>query len=161
MHARAAALIDQLQLLPHPEGGFYREVYRSSSRVRADDGRTPRAAVTCIYFLLHDGQHSRWHSVQSDELWHFVEGDALDLFLAPSSPTHIDCVHVSPPEGAGQALQVVPAGWWQAARSAGAYSLVACTVAPGFEFADFSFLRDDPPRLALLERLDSALAKLV
>jgi predicted cupin superfamily sugar epimerase len=161
MHARASALIDQLQLSPHPEGGFYREIHRSSSRVRAEDGRPSRASVTSIYFLLTDGQYSRWHRVQSDELWHFVEGDALDLFLAPPSPTHVDRLAVSSPRAEGRPLHVVPAGWWQAARSTGAYSLVVCTVAPGFEFADFSFLADDPACVEILRGANGDLLTLL
>jgi predicted cupin superfamily sugar epimerase len=150
MQPRARQLIDDLRLQPHPEGGYFREIHRSFARVRPDDGRSERAAVTSIYFLLVAGQHSRWHRVRSDELWHFYEGDALELLLAPPA---IDRVHkfvVSSPEGPGQALQVAPADWWQAARSRGAYSLVGCTVAPGFEYADFAFLRDDPGRVGLL-----------
>jgi predicted cupin superfamily sugar epimerase len=153
MHPRARQLIDDLRLQPHPEGGYFREIHRSSARVRPDDERPDRAAVTSIYFLLVGGQHSRWHRVRSDELWHFYEGDALDLLLAPPAITQVDVLVVSPSTGPGQAIQVAPADWWQAARSRGAYSLVGCTVAPGFEYADFAFLRDDPDRVALLAAL--------
>jgi predicted cupin superfamily sugar epimerase len=150
MQPRARQLIDDLRLQPHPEGGYFREIHRSLARVRTDDGRAERAAVTSIYFLLVAGQHSRWHRVRSDELWHFYEGDALDLLLAPPDITIVDEVSVSPLGGPGKPIQVAPADWWQAARSRGDYSLVGCTVAPGFEYADFAFLRDDPKRLALL-----------
>jgi predicted cupin superfamily sugar epimerase len=153
MHPRARQLIDDLRLQPHPEGGYFREIHRSSARVRPDDERPDRAAVTSIYFLLVAGQHSRWHRVRSDELWHFYEGEALDLLLAPPTLTEVDVRAVSTPSGPGQSMQVAPADWWQAARSRGAYSLVGCTVAPGFEYADFAFLRDDPDRVALLAAL--------
>jgi hypothetical protein len=155
MHPRARQLIDDLRLQPHPEGGYFREIHRSSARVRPHDERPDRAAVTSIYFLLVGGQHSRWHRVRSDELWHFYEGDALDLLLAPPALTEVDVLVVSTLAGPGQSMQVAPADWWQAARSRGAYSLVGCTVAPGFEYADFAFLRDDPDRLALLAALGS------
>ena len=153
MHPRARQLIDDLRLQPHPEGGYFREIHRSSARVHPDDERPDRAAVTSIYFLLVGGQHSRWHRVRSDELWHFYEGDALDLLLAAPTLAKVDVLVVSPPAGPGQSMQVAPADWWQAARSRGAYSLVGCTVAPGFEYADFAFLRDDPDRVALLAAL--------
>ena len=153
MHPRARQLIDDLCLQPHPEGGYFREIHRSSARVHPGDERPDRAAVTSIYFLLVGGQHSRWHRVRSDELWHFYEGDALDLLLAPPAITQVDVLVVSPSTGPGQSIQVAPADWWQAARSRGAYSLVGCTVAPGFEYADFAFLRDDPDRVALLAAL--------
>src|SRR6185295_19426161 len=79
MHDRAAELISALGLEPHPEGGFYREVHRSASRVTTGDARGERAALTTIYFLLPAGSQSRWHQVDSDEVWHFYEGDPLAL----------------------------------------------------------------------------------
>src|SRR5579862_1795835 len=79
LHPRAASLIAELGLLPHPEGGYYRELFRSGEPVRPADGRGDRAALTTIYFLLASGQHSRWHRVASDEAWHHYEGDALEL----------------------------------------------------------------------------------
>src|SRR5215207_4591806 len=85
MHPRAAHLIAALDLRPHPEGGFYREVYRSADRVTLADARGERAALTTIYFLLPAGSHSRWHVVASDEVWHLYEGDGLELLeLDPS-----------------------------------------------------------------------------
>ena len=150
MQPRARQLIDDLRLEPHPEGGYFREIHRSLARIRPDDGRAERAAVTSIYFLLVAGQHSRWHRVRSDELWHFYEGDALELLLAPPAITRVTELVVSPLEGPGQPIQDALADWWQASRSRGAFSLVGCTVAPGFEYADFTFLREDPDRVALL-----------
>src|SRR5689334_19938022 len=79
MHPRASELIERLGLRPHPEGGFYRELFRSARRVQPYDARPPRTALTLIYFLLADGGHSRWHRVKSDEAWSWVEGDALEL----------------------------------------------------------------------------------
>ena len=79
MHARAAELIAQLSLQPHPEGGYYREVFRSAGVVTPADGRGARAALTTIYFLLPAGAASRWHRVTSDEVWHFYEGDPIEL----------------------------------------------------------------------------------
>src|SRR3970040_204526 len=79
MHSRAAELIRTLALRPHPEGGHYGEVFRSSRRVRALDRDVDRAALTTIYFLLTAGEHSRWHRVRADEAWHWCEGDPLEL----------------------------------------------------------------------------------
>ena len=142
MHARAAELISSLGLSPHPEGGYFRELYRSTSRVRPLDGRTERAALTTIYFLLPGGDVSRWHRVASDEVWHHYEGDALDLFIADAAFEQVTRHVIGPVQNHLQPEHVVQAGGWQAARSSGAYTLVGCTVGPGFEFADFEMLRD-------------------
>ena len=160
MDARARALIERLRLEPHPEGGIYREIHRSAGTVRPGDDRPARAAVTSIYFLLAAGQHSRWHRVRSDEVWHFCEGDPLELLAGRPSFDWVERLVVSASTGPGEPVRVVPAGWWQAARPLGAYSLAGCTVAPGFEFADFSFLRDDAGALRALERLEPGLAGL-
>lgn len=127
MIERARQLIDTLALEPHPEGGWYRQVFKSAERVtRHADGAT-RTALTTIYFLLAEGTYSAWHRVQSDEVWHWYEGDALEL-LTPDSVTRLDADH---------RVHVIPATVWQAARPLGAYALVGCTVGPGFEFGDF------------------------
>jgi predicted cupin superfamily sugar epimerase len=137
-----AELVSRLALQPHPEGGWYREIYRSPTRV--DTARGPRSALTTIYYLLEQNQLSRWHVVQADELWHFYAGSPLELLeYVPTSRklTRHVLGHVG--EGA-TSVAVIPTGVWQAARSLGEYSLVGCTVAPGFEFADFQFISDLP-----------------
>ena len=160
MTRQASAVIEALRLEPHPEGGYFREVYRSGSTVHPDDGRSRRAAVTTIFFLLAAGQHSRWHRVGSDEIWHFYEGDPLALHVGPPSLEQVAGVTLSGRDGPGRLVHTVPAGWWQAAQPLGAYSLVGCTVAPGFEFADFTFLRDDAQALKALQGLSPGLAPL-
>lgn len=137
-------LIDSLGLVPHPEGGWYREIYRSPSVV--DTPRGPRAALTTIHYLLEAGRFSRWHVVESDEVWHFEGGDALEL-IAYVPATGVSCRHVLGHAGA-EPVAVVPAGVWQAARPLGAYALVGCTVAPGFDFADFRFVAALPDHAA-------------
>jgi predicted cupin superfamily sugar epimerase len=161
MDARARAHIDRLGLQPHPEGGYFHQVYRSGSTVQPADDRPPRAAVTTIYFLLTSGQHSRWHRVGSDEVWHFYEGTSLELYVAPPSLDRVERVTLSGSDGPGRFVHVVPAGWWQAAQPLGEYTLVGCTVAPGFEYDDYSFLGDDAEALKNLQGLDTDLKDLI
>jgi predicted cupin superfamily sugar epimerase len=161
MHPRAALLIDQLEMQPHPEGGFYRELYRSALRVQPEDGRPARAALTTIYFLLPEDAHSKWHRVASDEVWHLYEGGPLELLQASPDGATIDRILLGQATSlAAGPVHVVPAGYWQAARSRRPYALVGCTVGPGFDFADFSFLRDAAEPLARLRAIDPALADL-
>lgn len=143
MDDRATHLIDTLDLIAHPEGGHYREVYRSPDRVMATS-RGERPAVTTIYFLLAAGECSRWHVVQSDEIWHYYEGDPLELVTLDPDHSEIQRVMLGPLDPGREPVQVVPAGYWQAARPTGAYTLVGCSVGPGFEFADFQLMRDEP-----------------
>jgi len=149
MASRAQELIDSLDLAPHPEGGFYRQVYRSPHAVQPDDGRDRRSALTAIYFLLPAGEKSRWHRVRSDEIWTHLEGSPVTLHLfdgTRASSIVVDRMHV------------VGADVWQAAEPSGDYALVACFVAPGFEFADFSMMSDEPDAIA---RLPQELRRLV
>jgi predicted cupin superfamily sugar epimerase len=142
MHPRARQLIEQLQLQPHPEGGFYREIHRSAAFVQPLDGRDRRNALTTIYFLLPAGAHSRWHRVGSDEVWHLYEGGPLELLIADPDAASFESIVLTQASRQAGPVHTVPAGWWQAARPLGDYALTGCTVGPGFEFADFSFLRD-------------------
>jgi uncharacterized protein len=143
MHPRAAELIATLDLRPHPEGGFYRQIFRSAVQVTPMDQRGPRAALTTIYFLLPAGSFSRWHQVASDEVWHLYEG-GLELFELSESG-QIAVRHRLGPVGNGTDAPVctISAGIWQAARPLGDYAFVGCTVGPGFDFADFRLLADD------------------
>lgn len=160
MHPDAAALIERLRLSPHPEGGYYRQIFRSAASVQPADARPPRAALTTIYFLLPEGEHSRWHRVASDEVWHLYEGGPLELFQAAADLSTITPIVLGPARSTDGPVHTVPAGCWQAARARGPYALAGCTVGPGFEFADFSFLRDAPDDLARLTALDPVLAAL-
>lgn len=140
--ARAQALIKRLHLIPHPEGGFYREIYRSTKQVPT--ARGVRAAVTGIYFLLLRGQKSLWHRVQSDEIWHYYEGAALRLIEMDAKLTKVTEHRLGPERGGSRQVVTIAANHWQAAQSRGDFTLVGCTVAPGFDFSDFTLLRDDP-----------------
>jgi predicted cupin superfamily sugar epimerase len=162
MHARAEELVATLGLIPHPEGGYYREVYRSDANVQPLDARTARSALTTIYFLLPAGEVSRWHRVSSDEVWHFYEGAPLELLTADRAFATLTRHRLGPvDEGVQQPVYVVKADDWQAARSTGDYTLVGCTVGPGFEFADFELLRDLSDVAAAVIRRDDGTAQFV
>ena len=133
----AAEIIARLQLTPHPEGGHFRETFRDS-RCDADG----RSASTAIYFLLARGERSHWHRVDAAEVWHYYAGDTLTLQIADESGART--VRLGPDVAAGDVPQVVvPAHAWQAAESNGDWTLVGCTVAPGFEFAHFELAPRD------------------
>lgn len=140
MDPRAEALVRDLALVPHPEGGHYRELFRSPARVSTSDGRGERDALTAIHFLLVENGPSRWHRVRSDEAWCFGEGAPIELLVVDERFVHGRVVRLGPASKESEPVHVVPAGWWQAARTTGAYSLAACIVGPGFEFADFELL---------------------
>lgn len=144
MDRRAAQLIADLALAPHPEGGYYRQIYRSTSTVLPGDGRPARASLTTIYFLLPAGEVSRWHVVASDEVWHYYEGAPLELLTADRDFDLVTRHQLGLPGDGRQPAHVVAAHDWQAARSTGPYTLVGCTVGPGFEFDDFTMLADRP-----------------
>ena len=160
--SRADELIALLDLRPHPEGGFFREVFRSASQVTTADPRSARAALTTIYFLLPGGTHSRWHQVDSDEVWHFYEGDPLELLELDPAGRSLELHRLGPVDGTGQRpVHTIPAGAWQAARPRGAYTLLGCTVGPGFDFADFRMLADDHALADVVRRTWPMVASLV
>jgi len=161
MHPRASTLIQLLDLAPHPEGGYYRQLYRSSQVVQADESQLRRAAITTIYYLLAAGQYGRWHRVTSDEIWHYYEGDPLELIWLNPDRSAVQHRLLGPATGECRPVQVVPAGCWQAARPLGEYTLVGCSVAPGFEFEDFRLLADDPEESARIRARFPELAILI
>jgi predicted cupin superfamily sugar epimerase len=130
----ATELIDFYKLQPHPEGGWYREVYRSDRTIGILPGYPgERTALTAIYFLLAAGEFSAFHRVRSEEAWVHLAGAPLELVLLEEEPRIIPLALA----GYGEPLAVVPPRALQAARSLGEYTLAACLVAPGFDFADF------------------------
>lgn len=143
---QARALIEKLDLRAHPEGGSYREIYRSSEQVQT--ARGIRCAITSIYYLLERNQLSRWHVVQADEIWHFYEGSPLELLAYDPEPRAL-VRYVLGSIGEGQErVAIIRKGIWQAARSLGDYSLVGCNVGPGFDFQDFGLVADLSGHLA-------------
>jgi predicted cupin superfamily sugar epimerase len=145
----ADAVVRRLGLVPHPEGGFYRETYRSTLVIELPDGRR-RAASTAIHYLLPPDRWSAWHRVASDEVWHHYDGGALQLHLLGIGTRRL---------WAGDPQAVVPAGVWQAAEPEDEAVLCGCTVSPGFDFADFALGRMEelvaayPADEALIRRL--------
>ena len=161
MTDRADTLIAALQLQPHPEGGHYREIWRAAQTVLPHDGRSERVALTSIDFLLRRGQFSAWHRVASDEVWHLLEGGPLRLWLMPPTLDRLTPIELAPVSATARPRHTVPAHWWQAAEPLGDYAYTAATVGPGFEFADFAFLRDDEAGRAALARLDASVLRLL
>jgi predicted cupin superfamily sugar epimerase len=126
------AVIEQLGLVPHPEGGHFRETWRH------DPGDGTRGAGSAIYYLLAAGERSHWHRVDADELWLFHGGDPLRLDVAASQAGPVESGVLGADLAAGQEPQRrVPVGWWQAAEPLGAWTLVSCTVSPAFEVDGF------------------------
>ncbi len=160
----AEELIKQLGLVKHPEGGWYRETYRSGEVIpgaalpaRFAGGRS---VCTAIYFLLQSGDISALHRIRSDELWHFYSGNSLTVHvITPDGEYYL--LNLGPDITAGESYQsVVPAGCWFGAEVSGeGYSLVGCTVAPGFDFSDFemgngtTLLEQYPDRAEIILRL--------
>ena len=132
MTPEAAAIIERLQLKPHPEGGHYAETYR---HLPSEGGR---GALTAIYYLLAAGEESRWHRVKdATELWLHHAGSAVELRLSADGKRQ-DVIRLGPDLARGEQPQaVVPANCWQSAKPLGAWVLVTCAVAPAFEFSSF------------------------
>lgn len=133
-----AEIIRLLDLKPHPEGGHFRETFRDPGTIGT------RAASTAIYFLLARGERSHWHRVDAVEVWHYYAGAPLVLEMATDESGPIRRMKLGPDIAMGERPQgVVPAGHWQAAESLGDWTLVGCTVAPGFEFSSFEMAPKD------------------
>lgn len=153
--------IQKLKLDPHPEGGYYRQTYKSDLQISAASLPGPHAASTAIYFLLEAEDFSAFHRLRSDELWHFYAGSPLLVHVIDRAGAY-STLHLGNDPDAGQVFQaVVPAGHWFASHVADwkSWALVGCTVAPGFEFADFEIAeraeltRQHPQHESMIRRL--------
>lgn len=134
----AARIIRQLNLAPHPEGGHYRQTWQAA----ASDGG--RSTGTCIYFLLQQGELSHWHRVDAVEIWHFYSGAPLVLSVAETAQGPRRDTVLGPDPTVRQHPQlIVPQGHWQSASTTGDYTLVGCTVSPGFQFSGFTLAVPD------------------
>lgn len=127
----ADEIIATLHLEPHPEGGHYRQTW-------IDEATPGRPTGTCIYFLLKQGETSHWHKVDATEIWHYHAGAPLLLSLAASEAGPATDHLLTPDLTQGRPQLIVPKGHWQMARPTGAYTLVSCTVSPGFRFEGFT-----------------------
>jgi predicted cupin superfamily sugar epimerase len=158
-------LIAQFELIPHPEGGYYKETYRSAEIITEDalPARFPgdRSFSTAIYFLLEKGDFSAFHRIKSDECWHFYAGNALNIYVLHLDG-NLEIIHLGNDLSKGERFQyVVPAGCWFASAPAEdiAFSFVGCTVAPGFNFSDFEMAKADelinsyPQHISVIKRL--------
>jgi uncharacterized protein len=155
-------LIRRFDLQPHPEGGFFRETYRSTAQVTRAGSEETRAASTAIYYLLCDGAHSAWHRIRSDEVWHFYAGAPLLVHVLDAAGERVTHRLGNPLTHPGTVFQaVIPAGLWFAAECEDptTFALVGCTVAPGFEFSEFELagveglLRAYPAQAGWIARL--------
>ena len=165
MNQQVQQLIDRYKLEPHPEGGFFRETYRSSEYFSAtalpDRYGADRSFSTAIYYLLPEGAQSRLHRLKSDEFWHFYLGGPLELIqISPDGA--VEEIALGHDISSGQQLQhLVPAGYWFGAQpmSESDFSFVGCTVSPGFDFSDFEMGDRDrliklfPAARTVIERL--------
>ncbi|MFD1341861.1 cupin domain-containing protein [Litorisediminicola beolgyonensis] len=129
----ADEIIAHLSLAPHPEGGHYRQTWE------AEAAPGERSAGTCIYFLLTSGERSHWHKVDAAEIWHFYAGAPLRLSLSETKAGPREDRVLGPALNRGEVPQlIVPEGYWQAAECLGDWTLVGCTVSPGFRFDGFT-----------------------
>lgn len=158
-------LITTYELLPHPEGGYFKETYRSTGSIAADalpaEFGGERNYSTAIYFLLEQGNFSAFHRIQSDELWHFYTGGPLHVYVIDGAGA-LEIIRLGNNPANGEVFQaVVPAGSWFASETAPGtdFSFVGCTVSPGFDFADFELAQANelaaiyPQHAALVNRL--------
>ncbi len=158
--------IQKLKLQPHPEGGWFKETYRSPERVVAEalPGRFTgkRNFSTAIYYLLEKGDFSAFHRIKSDEIWHFYDGDSLEIIEINSSGEKITHYLGLDTESNSAPQVIISAGSWFAARPLGLYTLAGCTVSPGFDFNDFEMasktelLKQFPQHQGILGKLCEA-----
>jgi len=130
----ADIIVSLLKLVPHPEGGVFRETYRAASAITGTNGRS---VCTAIYYMLREGEQSEWHRVAQDEIYHFYAGHALELLLISPEGEFKRRVLGSNLQAGEEPQIVIPAYYWQCSRSTGAFTLMGCTVAPGFLYEDF------------------------
>jgi len=135
-------------LQAHPEGGRFREVYRSAETVEPKNG-TPKSALTHIYFELKKGENSTFHRVEQEEVWNLYRGAGLKLWILNPETNDLSCEELS--ASANTFCCVIPPGHWQAAEPLDGDVLVGCSVAPGFDFEDFELITHDHPISGILK----------
>ena len=153
MDKKSSEIIKQFKLLPHPEGGWFREIFRSDSYITRKDGQK-RNNITGIYYMLHKNDISTWHRVNSaDEIWIHLKGAPLNLWCLDDGNKKLRKLRID----SNNPIEMIPSGYWQAAKSIGAFTLTSCFVGPGFDFLDFEMLRNVDPSL----RPNKALKELI
>lgn len=149
-------IISQYNLIPHPEGGYYKETYRSEEMIPSAGLPARFSGVrncsTAIYFLLLKNLFSAFHRIKSDECWHFYEGDSLHVHVLHTNGSY-ELIRLGKNREIGEVYQaIVPAEAWFASETTGEYSFVGCTVAPGFDFQDFELAEADSLKLSYPDR---------
>ena len=143
MDKESSEIIKQLKLLPHPEGGWFREILRSENYVIRKDGER-RNNITGIYYMLRKNEISTWHRVISaDEIWIYLKGAPLNLWCLDDGNKELRKLRID----SKNPIEIIPSGYWQAATTSGAFTLASCCVGPGFDFSDFEMLRNLDPSL--------------
>ena len=143
MDITSSEIINQFELSPHPEGGWFREIFRSESYVIRKDGEK-RNNITGIYYMLCKNEISTWHRVKSaDEIWIYLKGAPLNLWSLDDGNKELRKLRID----TNNPIEMIPSGYWQASRSSGTYTLASCCVGPGFDFMDFEMLRNIDPSL--------------
>ncbi len=145
-------------LIDHPEGGRFLEVFRSNAVITRPDGQT-RSALTHIYFSLNKGEVSRFHKVQSDEVWNLYKGNGLNLYTWDGSDAPPQRHELS--ATSNSFCHIVPAGIWQAAEPIGDSVLVGCSVGPGFDFDDFELIAPESSQAKRLQILDPTMSPFI
>ena len=151
MDKKSSQIIKQFKLVQHPEGGWFKEIFRSTSFVKRKDGEK-RNNLTGIYYMLCKNEISKWHRVNSaDEIWIYLKGAPLNLWCLDDGNKKLKKLTID----SKNPIEMIPSGCWQAATSRGLFTLASCCVGPGFDFSDFEMLRNiDPssrPTKALME----------
>ncbi len=152
---QASEIIRCLGLRKHPEGGYYREIFRSKQKVQWQNQML--SAGTAIHFLLREGDKSWCHRIPQDEVWHFYEGDPLELVCFNETTLNLKKIVLS----SKNRTYIVPGNFWQAARPLGKYSLIGCTVSPGFEFSMFEILSHFPEKKLLFKKKVKGISKFI
>ena len=143
MDKKSSEIIKQFKLLPHPEGGWFREISRSENYITRKDGEK-RNNITGIYYMLRKNEISTWHRVNSaDEIWIYLKGAPLNLWCLDDGNKKLRKFRLD----SNNPIEMIPSGYWQAAKSIGLFTLASCCVGPGFDFSDFQMLRNLEPSL--------------
>ena len=143
MDKKSSEIIKQFKLSPHPVGGWFREILRSENYVTRKDG-VKRNTITGIYFMLRNNEISGWHRLNSaDEIWIYLKGASLDLWCLDDGNKELKKLSLD----SNNPIEMIPSGYWQAAKSCGEFTFTSCCVGPGFDFSDFEMLRSLKPSL--------------